>query len=245
VLTLGIDLSASDAQTAACFLDWRDGAGTDEGSPPILGVGDDALLAMMERADKVGIDAPFGWPDTFREMVNTWSEEGAWDGDMPRNSLRYRLTDQFQISQGRTPLSVSSDRIASTAMRCADILAQHYLARDEALDRVAGHVVEVYPAAALVAWGFDVKGYKDREATEKREQMLERLIDRACLRLSSQTVEHCAATDHALDALVSTLAARAQALGLTHPVSDGADAQVAREGWIHLPFDDSLERLAG
>jgi hypothetical protein len=44
-----------------------------------------------------------------------------------------------------------------------------------------------------------VKGYKDREATEKREQMLEQLIDRAGLRLSPQTFEHCAATDHALD----------------------------------------------
>lgn len=153
VLTLGIDLSAKDSQTAACYLDWRVGAGTDRGAPPYVGVGDDALLGMMEKADKVGIDAPFGWPDTFREMVNTWSEEGAWEGDMPRSSLRYRLTDQFQISQGRTPLSVSSDRIASTAMRCADLLAQHYLARDEALDRVTGHVVEVYPAAALVDGG--------------------------------------------------------------------------------------------
>lgn len=75
--------------------------------------------------------------------------------------------------------------------------------------------------------------------------MLERLIDQARLELSPVTLKRCTATDHALDALVSALVARAQALGLTHPVPDGADGQVAREGWIHLPVARSLGRMAG
>lgn len=249
MLTLGIDLSADPALTASFMLDWRDGPGRDRGAVPMLGLNDDAVLESMPAADKVGIDAPFGWPDAFRLAVNDWSEQGKWPDDVGpqvlRKRLRYRLTDDFQRSRGRTPLSVSSDRIASTAMRCADLLAQHYAARGEPLDRVNGHVVEVYPAAALVAWGVDVRGYKDPSASAQREQMARQLAEQAGLVLKERTIELCAETDHALDALVSCLVARAQALGLTHPAPAEHAEQVAREGWIHLPSGGSLQQLAG
>ena len=49
---------------------------------------------------------------------------------------------------GAEPLSVSSDRIAICAMRCAELLVE--LAGDGQLERTGGGLVaEVYPAAAL------------------------------------------------------------------------------------------------
>jgi hypothetical protein len=46
-----------------------------------------------------------------------------------------------------------------------------------------------------------------------------------------------------LDALVSSLVARAIEQGLTDPIPRGMRWQAIREGWIHLPAADSLERL--
>jgi predicted nuclease with RNAse H fold len=244
VLTLGIDLSTEAAKTAAVMLEWRDGAGTDYGKPT-LGMSDTAVLHSMSAADKIGIDAPFGWPDAFRQRIDDWSENGNWPAGTKRSKLRYRLTDEFQLANGRAPLSVSADRIAATAMRCAELLARHCDARRTPLDRVTGQVIEVYPAAALMAWGFDIRGYKNADAIDQRRQMVAQLVQEARLQLTQQTLDLCAATDHALDALVACLVTRAQVLGLTHPAPAQRTEQVAREGWIHLPLPGSLQQLTG
>jgi predicted nuclease with RNAse H fold len=245
MLTLGVDLSTSASQTAGFFLEWRDGRGSDRDGPPVLGLEDPQLLELMGEAERVGIDAPFGWPDAFRVAIDAWSMRSEWDPYVERSDLRYRFTDEFVIKHGRTPLSVSSDRIASTAMRCAGLLARYHADRDKALDRVGGRVVEVYPAAALCRWGFDVKGYKKPAASTQRQEMVERLADSARLVLSSETVEACARSDHALDAVVAALVARAQAVDLTHSVPSERAEQVAREGWICLPVAESLSLLGG
>jgi len=244
VLTLGLDLSTANAKTAACVLDWNTGPDC-RAAHLSLGHGDDALLALMAQADAVGIDAPFGWPDAFRGTIDGWSERDEWPLGMPRSELRFRLTDDALRSKGRTPLSVSADRIAATAMRCAELLARHCAAQGEGLDRVSGHAVEVYPAATLVAWEFDVRGYKDAAATEQRRRIAERLDQEARLGLPDEAIGACSATDHVLDALVASLTVRAHALGLTHPPPSLQAAQVAREGWIQLPVPDSLPRLSG
>jgi hypothetical protein len=108
VLTLGIDLSAQDAKTAACLLDWRDGSAVGGADGLWQGLSDERLLALMDQADTVGLDAPFGWPDRFRDMVNEWSANRTWEAAVPRSALRFRLTDEFCVKQGRSPLSVSS-----------------------------------------------------------------------------------------------------------------------------------------
>jgi hypothetical protein len=58
-ITLGIDLGSQPATTAACLMRWEPGTATvlDLG----LGLDDKALLGLARDADKVGIDAPFGW----------------------------------------------------------------------------------------------------------------------------------------------------------------------------------------
>lgn len=62
--TLGIDLAAQPKETAAWVLTWRDGRPeTDRIVTDSLT--DAALLELMDDADRVAIDATFGWPDGF------------------------------------------------------------------------------------------------------------------------------------------------------------------------------------
>jgi hypothetical protein len=64
---------------------------------------------------------------------------------------------------GVNPLSVSADRIAHAAFRCAGLLAR-LAALGEPVDRAgSGVVVEVYPAAALRRLGLTHRGYKSRD----------------------------------------------------------------------------------
>jgi hypothetical protein len=84
-----------------------------------------------EGCERVGIDAPFGWPAAFVAMMAR--HHGAL-GDAAggsvvgvpewspaqRDQLRFRRTDVVvRGALGRWPLSVSSDLIAIVAMRCA------------------------------------------------------------------------------------------------------------------------------
>lgn len=62
--TIGIDLAAQPKTTAACKIEWRDGA-ADVVSSVSSGIDDDALVHMLGDADKVGIDVPLGWPEHF------------------------------------------------------------------------------------------------------------------------------------------------------------------------------------
>ena len=65
--SLGIDLAAEPPDTAACEIIWlADGA---RGRVYTDRLDDDRLLALIESADKVGIDCPFGWPQSFVDAV--------------------------------------------------------------------------------------------------------------------------------------------------------------------------------
>jgi hypothetical protein len=223
---------------------------------------DRELVQEMERADWVAIDAPFGWPDEFLEAVNQWAHEGRWpESPLERRArvkqLRYRVTDLFVEAKARLPLSVSTDRIAVAAMRCATILPP-WGPEGEAFDRTGRHrCAEVYPAAALAVWGFDPSGYKRAAGKPKREQLVRELEQRAgWLELSDAAREACIHTDHALDAVLCAVLARATERGLSWPPPGaGSDAQlpagveanaeqIRREGWIHLPRDrETLDRL--
>ena len=61
--TLGIDLAAQPRNTSSCRIDW--GAQTAQISQLHSGRDDESLLEEIADADKVAIDAPFGWPDEF------------------------------------------------------------------------------------------------------------------------------------------------------------------------------------
>jgi hypothetical protein len=75
---------------------------------------DKRILALMEKADQVGIDVPLGWPTEFvRAVYRHHAQKKKW----PKVSMRrFRLgaTDRFVAEKTRIwPLSVSNiDRIA-------------------------------------------------------------------------------------------------------------------------------------
>ena len=252
--TLGIDLSASPKKTTACAITWTRGRAVVH--TPVSGLDDQPLLDLIEEADWIGIDAPFGWPADFLEAVTQWAELGNWP-DIPREQLRFRETDRFVKTTARLPLSVSSDRIAVTAMRCASLLTalgERRSGPGGRIDRSGDdHIVEVYPGAALPQWSdqagdlrLDPQGYKGKENTGRRELLLNVLQQAApWLRLDEATRSACVQNDDALDALLCSLVARAAAKNQTLPPATREECAVARlEGWIHLPKKGSLASLA-
>lgn len=240
--TLGVDLASQDANTAVCLTHWVDGRCSVEALD--VGVGNERILALAKGAAATGIDAPFGWPTTFVECVAAWSDGKPWPtpllGDPARRSLRLRETDLWTHGQiGKWPLSVSSDSIAMCAMRAVTILS-----RMGEVDRVDGPYFEVYPGAALRRWNIDATGYKrDRSA---RERVVRELAPPGgWLVLADQQRDELARTDHALDALICALVARAAATGRTSSPPADKRGIAAREGWIHLPRKGTLAGLNG
>jgi predicted nuclease with RNAse H fold len=239
--TLGIDLAAQPANTSICTMEW--GPGRPLVSALRSGLDDAALLEAMEGADKVAIDAPFGWPDEFVDAVDAHRNRAGWPGsdddqDIYRFRLSFRATDRRLIERGaRRPLSVSTDLIGVVAMRCAFLL-DRLAALGEPVDRAgSGKVFEAYPAPALTGWGLSATGYKSRVGASRLPELLSQLEEGlGGIELTHQQRE-AATTDHnCFDALVCSLVARAAALGLTEPPEAGDEADRAtREGWIHVP----------
>jgi hypothetical protein len=147
-----------------------------------------------------------------------------------------RATDQAVHQAVRvTPLSVSSDRIAVVAFRCAALLD-----RFGEVDRsgFSGRVCEVYPGAALRRWfGDEARGYRRDEA--KRAVLVAKLRRASALRL--RRIRDLESDDHAFDALVAAVVAAAALRGETLCPVDRALA--AEEGWIHLPAGLAPPRL--
>ncbi len=242
---LGIDLASQAATTAACIVEWNAGAGRVVAIE--TGLDDAALIDRARQATTTAIDAPFGWPVPFvdfiagqhgsvpRPSIQQWT--ASW-----RDELRFRRTDhQVQAILGRWPLSVSSDLIAIVAMRCAGLLDQLGVTDRSGVDSV----VEVYPALALARWGCRSRGYKGADGAAIRSELLDE-VRRACpaLTIGPNEVDLCRHSDHAFDALVASLVARAAFLDLADPIPDKHHAAACTEGWIVLPHADALARLA-
>ena len=256
-ITLGVDLASQNKKTAICALDW------DARSPVIrmLAVGNHegtefhdkfiiTTIAGMRHFEqdsivKAGIDAPFGWPDEFVEALSDYHNTQRWPSGMdnPRTAFYWRETDRWVRTHAhKVPLSVSSDKIAIVAMRCAVVLDElrYKLGPDAVIRTGDGLVCEVYPDPALRYWtACHAQGLRRREtykgaaAANRRAELLGILQQDLPLDDPDGLLGLCVEQDHAFDALLSALVARASFLGLT----EGAppDERIIREGWIHLP----------
>lgn len=238
---LGIDLAAGAKKTYACVLE-SGGSGLE--AQLFRGCDDAELFKLAESREKVAIDAPFGWPNDFIDALSAHRALEAWpapDDESPeifRASLSFRATDRV-VMHTRRPLSVSTDKLGVTAMRCAFLL--HRWSTGEKVDRTGcGKFVEVYPAGALVRWNLLGSGYKGNNQAALAALLRELLEQLPTLRLSGDDRTLCASNDDAFDALVAALVGRASLLTLTDPPPVARRKQAAQEGWIHLPLRGSL-----
>ncbi|MGW5635817.1 DUF429 domain-containing protein [Streptomyces sp. NPDC003832] len=241
--TLGIDLSADRTKTAMSVVDWTDGRATV--GPPALKCTDDTLLdelAALRPEDRAGVDTPFGWPAEFVRAVGAHLAGESWPGrgqDSERyrkDHLRHRLTDRIvrdRIHPVQAPLPAPFDRIGAMVARWAH-LEDELNHRGVHVDRTGGgRIAEVYPKASRHRW----------ELLDRPRSMDTLLAAAPWLRCDEPTARAYDASEHAFDALVCALTARAVACGLTERPGS-TDLGLARtEGWIHLPDPDSLPLL--
>lgn len=240
-VTVGVDVASQPAGTAACLVRWDVTGATLKSVEHDV---DDARMAtiLIEPVAKIGLDVPLGWPRDFVAAVAR-HHGGRSFGVASTERLARRETDRWvKTETGQLPLSVSTDRIAYPAMRMARLLGQ---VAGDAVDRTgAGRFVEVYPAAALRVWGMPYRSYK-REANRKVLRDVSERLRHRCgwLVADDGTWSDVTHSDHAFDALICALVARAHQRDLCHPIPRDLHAAAAREGWIAVPTRGSLDRL--
>ena len=237
VITAGVDLAAEARGTAVAVITWDPARA--RVTSLIEGAHDADVLAAAHEVDRVGVDCPFGWPMEFVRLVHD-HERGQLaappsSGRDWRRGLTMRLTDQHvHRVTGLTPLSVAADRIGHAALRWAAIAAT---LEGEGLDVSrdgSGVLAEVYPSAALHHWQLPYRGYKGTANRSVREGLVDRLLAQVPWLDLGEHAEACRTSDHALDAVLCALVARAVALRAT--TAAGADQSTAAvEGWIHVP----------
>jgi predicted nuclease with RNAse H fold len=239
VITAGVDLAAMPERTALASIEWERTRAVIRDL--VCPAGDDVILEAIERAGKTGIDCPLGWPDPFVDFVAAHrSGHVALPRDHAgtgwRRELTMRRTDLFvQDRLHLVPLSVSADRIAHVALRCAVLLAK-LDAAGRPVDRSgAGAVVEVYPAASLRAWGLRHRGYKQPRTPDVLAAAADDLLTAAPWLDCGPHEETIRRSHDAFDAVIATLTARAASRGQTCPPGDGDLAMATTEGWIAVP----------
>lgn len=238
MISAGLDMASQPKHTALATIEWTGGGAIirDVTCP----ADDTVILRVIEQADKTGIDCPLGWPDAFVDFVlahrtgHVATQGEGWPGQ--RDDLTMRRTDAVVRQRlNRRPLSVSAELIAYVAMRSAILLAR-LDAAGHTVDRSgAGRVVEVYPAASLMAWQLPYEGYKGRKRAEVRSGLVTRLLAAAPWLDCGRYKQVLRDSADAFDAVVAALTARAAFEGKTDRPA-GADLAAARsEGWIAIP----------
>jgi predicted nuclease with RNAse H fold len=236
MLVAGIDLAAEPKGTALALIEFKN----DKAELVYLeqGLDDQTLIDKTINADKVGIDCAFGWPIEFAKFIAQNQDpknKEPIDGGMDfRRTLSFRETDRvIKELTGRWPLSVSTDRLGLTAMRCAGLLSRYQQSGTEVDRSGAGKLAEVYPGATLRAWSFDTTNYRVNK--EVRAKLIKELNQQApWLELGTYQALMIESGD-AFDAVIAALAARAIQQGRYNKPTAEQQARALVEGWICLP----------
>ena len=237
MLIAGIDLAAEPKGTAVSVVDWTGGKARLVELQ--LNTTDADLLEITKPSKMIGIDCAFGWPVDFVKFVNehaSLSEESKdFDGGMiSRRKLAYRETDRTTRElTGRWPLSVSTDRLGLTAMRCAGLLGRLNSHGRNTNRSGSGDVVEIYPGATLRLWDFNTTDYRKSPAV--REVLLDNLLSKASWLAVGEFRTQLIASCDAFDSLIASLATRAVALGKFSRPNPEQQLLAEIEGWVALP----------
>lgn len=249
--TAGIDLASQAEDTAVCVIDWSEPGSPSQVVPWSKGWDDDQLMEVLRdpSIDRVGIDAPFGWPIEFVSAISAYRDHGIWPVSDPE-CLRFRATERRLGAK----LSPSFDWLVWVTLRCARLLDQYSREETTGFDRTGeGRFVEVYPAAAMERWGIspassleDPGSYKGEKpgAAARRTKLVDAITAEldGLLDLHEPLVVACSDTggDDLVDALLAALVARAMAVGRCESLPAEASPRAEREGWIRVPRASSL-----
>lgn len=197
----------------------------------------------------MGIDCPFGWPVPFLDFITEHDRGNVRArAGLPITWLRElvnRRTDLFiRDATGLIPLSVSADRIAHAAMRCAALLAE-LAAKGVPVDRTGqtGKVVEGVPGSLLVPVGLTHKGYKRAAKTAELSELVDALLAAAPWQELGKYEQLLPKKRRRVRRVVTSLTARSAVCNQTLAPTDQQAALSAREGWIALPLKASLGQL--
>jgi len=246
LLTAGVDLAAEPKGTALAIIEWKETAATLVDLQ--LGVTDETIVEAAAVVDKLGIDCALGWPIEFVEFLNNHANLGSTsfpDGGMDwRRRASFRESDRHvREVTGKWPLSVSTDRLGLTAMRCAGLQGRLQQSGIEIDRSGSGKIVEIYPGASLRLWGFDTSGYRANE--DARAELLTAIEHSVpWLNLGSYRELMIRSTD-AFDAVIASLATRAAAINRYLPAPRDIRDIAKVEGWIALPTGSITDLLQG
>jgi len=180
------------------------------------------------------LDAPLGWPGPLAESLP--GHQAGQGIPASANDLFRREADrEVKRRLNKQPLDVGADRIARTAWAALDFLTQLRKLSGLALPLAwsahppppGASVIEVYPAATLVAHGLRASGYKQAGDYAWRREIIHGLGKLLGLPGERQAMETDA---DALDATICMLAGVDFLQGHCPPPTDMALAR--QEGWI-------------
>jgi predicted nuclease with RNAse H fold len=246
LLTAGVDLAAEPKGTALAIIEWKETAATLVDLQ--LGVTDETIVEAAAVVDKLGIDCALGWPIEFVEFLNNHANLGSTsfpDGGMDwRRRASFRESDRHvRAVTGKWPLSVSTDRLGLTAMRCAGLQGRLQQSGIEIDRSGSGKIVEIYPGASLRLWGFDTAGYRANE--DARTELLTAIEHSVpWLNIGSNRELMMRSTD-AFDAVMVSLATRVAAINQYLPAPRDIRDIAKVEGWIALPTGSITDLLQG
>ena len=195
------------------------------------------LLSQTEDQDiLLAMDAPLGWPvDLGTSLANHQAGDPIFP---PANTLFRRETDCFIKKHfNKQSLDVGADRIARTAHAALHLLQVIRQKSGKSFPfrlqpKITNHsgVIEVYPAATLIAYQMPNQGYKSaglQEHSQKRQQIIDHLKDHMTFQCPTQVMIDSA---DALDAAICVLAGADFLNGHCYPPQDPQSA--AKESWI-------------
>lgn len=195
----------------------------------------EAVCSWINPSTRVlfALDAPLGWPVALGTALLSHLAGG--EIKTSPNLLFRRATDRFvKAHLNKQPLDVGADRIARTAKAALDLLNRVRnqtalllpLVWNAAFTEPAG-AIEVYPAGTLVSYGLPSSGYKEKNQTQIRKQILGGLESHMKFLVELENAENNA---DVLDAIVCVLSGADFLRDRSYIPEDCGEA--LKEGWI-------------